>query len=156
MTRLYGRAFSHERINEYVPDVRFERTTIMGALGLKGMIAPLTFEGTLNGNFFEGYVEQVLAPAMKEQDVLILDNYSVHKVAGILDPLIKKGVRILFLPPYSPDFSPIELAWSKIKAYLRKAKTRTPDELNDAIARALDTITAEDIKGWASHCGYGL
>jgi transposase len=125
MTRLYGRAFKNERINDYVPDVRFERTSVMGALGTKGMIAPLAYKGTLNGEFFGVYVKEVLAPAMQKGDTLILDNLSPHKVKGVLKPLIDKGVNVIFLPVYSPDFSPIELAWSKIKAFLRKIKART-------------------------------
>jgi len=156
MTRLYGRAFSNERIYEYVPDVRFERTSIMGVLGPNGIIAPLTFKGTLNGVFFGEYVKQVLAPIMKKGDTFILDNLSVHKVKDVLKPLIDKGINILFLPPYSPDFNPIELAWSKIKASLRKAKARTLNTLYTAISDALDSISSSDIEGWISHCGYGL
>jgi transposase len=156
MTRLYGRAFSHERVDDYVPDVRFERTSVVGILGLKGVIAPLSFRGTLNGEVFEYYVSQVLAPVMCEGDVLVLDNLSVHKMRGILDPLIKKGVVVVFLPVYSSDFNPIELAWSKIKAYLRKVKPRVLEDLYRAISEALTTITNIDVEGWVKHCGYGL
>ena len=156
MTRLYGRAFSHERVDDYVPDVRFERSSIIGALGLKGVIAPMSFKGTLNGELFEYYVEQVLAPVMSAGDVLVLDNLSAHKVKGVLDPLIAKGVTILFLPVYSPDFNPIELAWSKIKAYLRKVKARVLEDLYKAVSEALITITLADVEGWIKHCGYGL
>ena len=156
MTRLYGRAFSNERVNDYVPDVRFERTSVMGALGLCGIIAPFTYEGTLNRELFSVYVKECLAVAMKKGDTLILDNCSVHTVKDILKPLIDKGVNVVFLPVYSPDFNPIELAWSKIKAYLRKMKARKPAELFEAISNALDTITESDILGWINHCGYGL
>jgi len=156
MTRLYGRAFKNERINDYVPDVRFERTSVMGALGIKGMIAPLAYKGTLNGEFFGVYVKEVLAPAMQNGDTLILDNLSVHKVKDILKPLSDKGVKVVFLPVYSPDFSPIELAWSKIKAFLRKVKARTFDALFNALGDAMDTIVHSDILGWINHCGYKL
>ena len=156
MTRLYGRALSDERINDYVPDVRFERTSVMGALGLNGVIAPLTYKGTLNGEFFSVYVKECLAPAMKKGDRLILDNLSAHKVKGAIQPLIDKGINVVFLPVYSQDFNPIEHAWSKVKAYLRKLKARTAKELLPAIAMALDTITPDDCKGWIEHCGYGL
>jgi transposase len=125
MTRLYGRAFSSERINDYVPDVRFERTSLMGALGLNGIIAPLTYKGTLNGDFFGYYVEHCLAPVMKRGDTFILDNLSVHKVADVLKPLIDKGVNVLFLPVYSSDFNPIELAWSKHKVLFEKSKSQS-------------------------------
>ena len=156
MTRLYGRAFKNERINDYAPDVRFERTSMMGAPGVKGTIAPLAYKGTLNGEFFEVYVKKVLAPAMKEGDTLILDNLSPHKVKDALKPLIDKGVKVIFLPVYSPDFNPIELAWSKIKAFLRKVKARNFDDLFSALGKALDTILHSDIRGWIMHCGYRL
>lgn len=156
MTRLYGRAFSNERVDDYVPDVRFERISVMGAMGLSGIIAPITYKGTLNGELFGVYVRENLAPAMKEGDTLILDNMSVHKMASILKPLTDKGVNVVFLPPYSPDFNPIELAWSKMKSCLRKLKARTADALFTAIGFALDTITYDDISGWIKHCGYGL
>jgi len=118
MTRLYGRAFSNERINDYVPDVRFERVSLMGALGPGGIVAPLTYTGTLDSELFRTYIKRCLARALKKGDTLVLDNSSVHKVKDILKSLIDKGVKIIFLPTYSPDFNPIEHAWSKIKAYL--------------------------------------
>jgi transposase len=155
MTRLYGRAFSDERINDYVPDVRFERTSVIAVLGLNGIIAPMVYKGTMNGEFFGGYVEQCLAPLMKKGDTLILDSLSAHKVDGVLDSLIEKCVTIMFQPRYSPDLNPIELAWSKIKAYLRKVKARTYDTLFTAIGEAIDCITEYDIVGWIKHCGYG-
>jgi len=156
MTRLYGRAPAGERVNEYVPDVRFERTSIMGAMGLNGIIAPLTYKGTLNGEFFGAYVRECLAPAMKTGDTLMLDNLSAHKVTDALEPLYDKGINVIFLPPYSHDFNPIEQAWSKIKAYLRKIKARTFDELFYATGDALSMVTDEDIRGWVGDCGYGL
>jgi len=156
MTRLYGRAPSNERVNDYVPDVRFERTSLMGAMGLNGIIAPLAYKGTLTGEFFSIYVKECLAPAMKKGDTLMLDNLPAHKVKDALKPLYNKGINVIFLPPYSHDFNPIEQAWSKIKTYLRKVKSRTFDALFSAIASALDTISNIDIIGWVRHCGYGL
>jgi transposase len=155
MTRLYGRAFSNERVNDYVPDVRFERTSVIAVLGLNGIVAPMVYKGSMTGDFFCGYVEQFLAPVMKKGDTLILDSLSAHKVNGAFDSLIKKGVTIKFQPRYSPDFNPIENAWSKIKAYLRKVKARTFDTLFTAIGEALKTITKNDIVGWVKLCGYG-
>jgi len=156
MTRLYGRAFSNERVNDYVPDVRFERTSVIGALGKNGIIAPLTYKGTLNSQLFGIYVEEMLAPSMKKGDTLILDNLSPHKVKNVLKPLEDKGINVVFLPAYSPDFNPIELAWSKIKAFLRKVKARDSANLISAIADALDSISLNDIEAWIRHCGYGL
>ncbi len=155
MTRLYGRAFSGERVNDYVPDVRFERTSIISVLGLNGIIAPMVYKGSMDGELFCGYIEQFLAPVMKQGDTLILDNLSAHKVNGALDLLLEKGINVKFQPRYSPDFNPIENAWSKIKAYLRKVKARTFDTLFSAIGEALNTVTHSDIKGWLKHCGYG-
>jgi len=151
MTRLYGQAFSHNRVVDYVPDVRFERVSVMGALSVRGFVASLFFRGTLNGELFGFYVERVLAPVMRAGDVLVLDNLSSHKVKGVLDPLV-----VVFLLVYSPDFNPVELLWSKIKAYLRKVKARTLAVLYAAISEALATITPVDIEGWIKHCGYGL
>jgi transposase len=156
MTRLYGRAFSNERIFDYVPDVRFERTSLIGALGVNGITAPLTYSGTLNGLLFHTYLKERLAPALKKGDTVIMDNCSAHIAKGVIQPLLEKGVNVVFLPPYSPDFNPVELAWSKIKAYLRKVKARTADELFTAIGEALNLITHDDIIGWIEHCGYGL
>jgi len=154
MTRLYGRAFSHERVNDYVPDVRFERTSVIGALGANGIVAPLSYKGTLTGAFFSEYIKTTLTPALSKGDTLILDNLSAHKVEGALKPLVDKGVEILFLPPYSPDFNPIEQAWSKLKACLRKLKARTYTELFPALVTALESITTSDANAWITHCGY--
>jgi len=156
MTRLYGRGPSNERVNGYVPDVRFERTSIMGALGQDGIVAPLTYKGTPDGELFALYVKKCLAPAMETGGTLILDNLSAHKVKGALQPLIDKGINVVFLPAYSQDFNPIEHAWSKMKAELRRAKARTADKLVPAIAKALDGITPKDAEAWIKHCGYGL
>jgi transposase len=156
MTPLYGRAKTNKRIYEYVPDTRFERTSVIGALGKTGIISPFTYKGTLNGDLFKIYVETQLAPAMKKGDTLILDNLSVHKMKNILNPLIKKGVKVQFLPRYSPDYNPIELAWSKMKTILKKAKARTYEALINGVASALNELSEDDISGWFKHCGYSL
>jgi transposase len=143
-------------VDDYVSDVRFERTSVVGVLGLDGVVAPLSFKGSLNGWLFGEYVKYCLVPIMKVGDTLVLDCSSVHKVKGVLDPLIMKGVKVVFLPVYSPDFNPIELVWSKVKAYLRKVKARTVGVLSAAIEEALATITRADIEGWIKHCGYRL
>lgn len=154
MTRLYGRAMSNERVNDYVPDVRFERTSIISTIRLNGDTAPLIFKGTLNGEFFGIYIKQSLAPTLKEGDIVIMDNCSSHKVKGILQPIFDMKASVLFLPPYSPDFNPIEMSWSKMKSVLRKLKPRTYDELIAALQIALDSFTAQDIKHWFKHDGY--
>ena len=118
--------------------------------------APLAYKGTLNGEFFSTYVKECLAPVMKNGDTLMLDNLSPHKVKDALTPLYEKSIKFVFIPPYSHDFNPIEQAWSKIKAYLRKVKARAFDDLFSAIGLALDTISYDDISAWVIHCGYRL
>lgn len=154
MTRLYGRALKSERVNDYVPDVRFERTSVISTIRLNGEQAPFVFKGTLNGVLFAAYVKQMLTPTLKYGDIVIMDNGSPHKAFGALDPIYEAGASVLFLPPYSPDFNPIELSWSKMKSVLRKLKPRTYDELVAALQIALDSFTAEDIQNWFKHDGY--
>ena len=154
MTRLYGRAPTNERVNDYVPDVRFERTSIISTLSLNGVEAPMMFKGTLDSDFFAGYVEHILAPTLSPGEIVVLDNYSAHKAGDALEPIYEKGATVLFLPEYSPDLNPIELMWSKVKAILRKLKPRTAEDLVSAMGQALDSVTLQDIIGWFEHDGY--
>jgi transposase len=154
MTRLYGRAPTNERVNDYVPDVRFERTSFIGALSLDGVTAPMMFKGTCDGDFFSGYVEHVLAPTLSPGDIVVLDNCSAHKAIYALDPIYDKGATVLFLPPYSPDLNPIELMFSKLKSILCKLKPRSFEDLVTATGEALDSVTINDIIGWFKYHGY--
>ena len=156
MTRLYGRAFKHERVVEAVPDTRFHRTTILSSVRLDGTTVPVVFKGALNGDIFRAYITQFLVPSLKPGDIVIMDNLSSHKVSGIESTIKAAGASIMFLPPYSPDFNPIELMWSKIKAILQKLKVRAKELLDNAIALAFDAITSSDIFGWFKHDGYYL
>jgi transposase len=156
MTRLYGRGPSAERVVDYTPDVRFERTSILSSVRLNGELVPFVFEGALNGELFKAYITQCLAPTLKKGDIVIMDNLTSHKVAGVVDPIIAAGAKVVYLPPYSPDFNPIEKMWSKIKAYLRKVKARTKESLEKAIADALDCVTTSDILAWFVDCGYSI
>jgi transposase len=156
MTRLYGRGSSNERVVDYTPDVRFERTTIISSIRANGDMVPLVFEGSLDGDLFKEYISQCLAPTLKDGDIVIMDNLSSHKVKGAIDPIIAAGATVLYLPSYSPDLNPIEMKWSKVKAYLRKVKARTKIELQVAIAEALDTVTISDIIEWFNENGYGI
>ena len=155
MTRIYGRSIGNKRIVEYIPDMRFERTTILSSVRANGDMVPVLFEGSLNGDIFKEYVSEFLAPTLKKGDIVILDNLASHKVKGAIDPILAAGASVIYLPPYSPDFNPIELMWSKIKAYLRKVKARTKESLNDSIVEALDCITTSDIRAWFVESGYG-
>jgi len=156
MTRLYGRSVSNKRIVDYTPDVRFKRSTILSSVRLNGDMVPLVFEGSLNGELFMEYVSKCLAPTLKEGDIVIMDNLTSHKVKGIVEPILAVGASMVYLPPYSPDLNPIEMMWSKIKAYLRKVKARTNELLENAIAQALDLITTSDILGWFTKNGYSI
>jgi transposase len=156
MTRLYGRAPLNERVKDYVPDVRFQRLSVISAVKLDGTNVPFVFNGTLNSELFKEYVDTFLAPALSMGDILILDNSSVHRAKGVLDTIIERGVKLLFLPPYSPDFNPIEMLWSKMKSFLRKKKARTYDTLMEAIRLALINISLDDISAWFKHDGYSI
>ena len=155
-TQLYGWAKSDKRINEGVKDTRFERQSILSAIGNDGVRAPFVFEGTLNKEIFADYLRFQLAPTLEKDEVLIMDNCSVHKSKLVCDTIAELGINVVFLPPYSPDFNPIELMWAYIKDILRKLKARTYDTLISAIDIALSSVTADLIFAWAKHCGYSL
>ena len=154
MTRLYGRAPRNERVNDYVPDVRFDRVSVLSTIRLDGTQIPFVFDGTLNGMLFKGYVSEFLAPALNPGDIVILDNSSVHRAKGVLDALADVGATALFLPAYSPDLNPIEMMWSKMKSILRKIKARNREALIDALNLALEQISINDIEAWFKHHGY--
>ena len=156
MTRLYGRAPSDERVVDYTPDVRFERTSILSSVRANGDLVPLVYEGALNGDLFKAYISQCLVPTLRKGDIVIMDNLTSHKVAGVVDPIIAAGAQVVYLPPYRPDFNPIEMMWSKVKAYLRKVKARTKESLEKAIVEALDLVTTDNILAWFKECGYSI
>ncbi len=156
MTRLYGRAPKGERVVGSAPHNYGSNVTMVGAIGVNGINAAMSFEGAMNGDVFRVFVELVLSPTLKPGEVVVMDNLSSHKVKGIKEAIERRGARLLYLPPYSPDFSPIEPCWSKVKTFLRKAKARTVDALNEAIDQAIDQVTGSDAKGWFRHCGYSL
>jgi transposase len=154
MTRLYGRAPKGERVIDYVPDVRFDRVSILSTIQLDGTQMPFIFEETLNKELFKGYIDEFLVPTLSPGDVVILDNSSVHTAKGVLDSLASVGASALFLPRYSPDLNPIEMMWSKMKSILRKIKPRTQEALIGALNIALNQISTDDIKAWFEHDGY--
>ncbi|MCL2009999.1 MAG: IS630 family transposase [Synergistaceae bacterium] len=154
MTRLYGRSLSKERVVDYIPDIRFERTSILSSIRANGNMVPLVFEGALNGELFKAYISQCLAPSLNKGDIVIMDNLTSHKVKGAIDPIIAAGASVIYLPPYSPDLNPIEMMWSKMKAYLRKVKARTKELLETAIAEALSRVTTSEILAWFTENGY--
>ena len=130
--------------------------TTVAALTLQGVHAPFVFKGSMDGPAFETYIEHILGPDLVAGDRVVMDNLSPHKQDRIRNLIEARGATIEFLPPYSPDLSPIEKCWSKAKAYLRKAKARTFDELLIALDHALRSISAQDAAGWFAHCGYAI
>ena len=157
MTPAYGRAQRGERVIDHVPRNYGEQTSLIGALSYgRGLIAVMTLTGAVDTLAFDAYLAQVLAPRLRKGDVLVLDNLGVHKASQVEQVAGARGTRVLWLAPYSPDFSPIEQCWSKIKSYLRGAKARTREHLEGALAAALGLVTKADIRGWFRHCGYSL
>jgi transposase len=129
-------------------------TTLVAGLRLSGMVAPMVLDGPINGDWFEAYVRHVLAPTLKPGDIVIMDNLSSHKRAAARQLIEAAGAELRFLPPYSPDFNPIEMAFSKLKALLRKAAERTVEGLWDTIGRLVDLITPEESANFFTAAGY--
>jgi transposase len=154
LTRFYGRAEPGERVREGVPQNYGENITMLAALGINGVSAPMIIEGAVDSLVFLTYVKRVLVPTLDEGDIVIMDNLSAHKIAGVEEAIKAAGARVEYLPPYSPDFNPIEKCWSKMKTALRKVKARTREGLESAIRQALLTITEADARAWFAHCGY--
>jgi len=152
--RRYGRAVGGARVGQAVPLRRGPSLTLIGTLSPQGLGAVQLFEGALNYQRFALYVSRFLAPTLRRGDVLVLDNLAVHKIGGLREWLAERGVDVLFLPPYSPDFSPIEQAWSKLKTALRTAAARSRQALEEAVRAAVDWITSADAQNWFDHCGY--
>ena len=130
--------------------------TILGALSRRGVVAAMTIESATDGDVFLAYLEQALCPKLQAGDVVVMDNLSAHKVQGVRQLIEASGAKLLYLPPYSPDFNPIEQAWSKLKQLLRAAKARTAEVLEQAVAEVLKAITVENAAAWFRHCGYGI
>ena len=156
LTRLYGRAAPGERVVDSVPQPSGPQTTTLAVIGWNGVSAPLVLSGSVNGSVFSGYIEQNVLPTLQPGDILFMDNLSAHKVAGLEELIHSCGAHLIYLPPYSPDFNPIELAWSKVKSILRRIKARTFSDLIDALKVALEAITTHDIHAWFAHCGYTI
>ena len=154
MTRTYGRSERGTRVIERVPCGRWETTTFVGALRADGFVAPLTLDGPINGRLFLAWVEQHLAPTLSAGDVVVMDNLSSHKVAGVREAIESVGAELRYLPPYSPDLNPIELAFSKLKKLLRDGAERTVDKLWNLCGRILDEFTPQECRNYFKHCGY--
>jgi transposase len=157
MVRRYGRAAPGERAKGRVQMGTYKRLTVVGGLALEGLLAPMSSMRAMDTSLFLGYVEQVLVPELvetKPNAVVVLDNLSAHLAFEVREMLEEAGLRLLYLPPYSPDLTPVEQAWSKLKTLLRKAGARTLDALEAALAKLIDCISVEDAHGYFAHCGY--
>ena len=154
MARHHGRAPRGQRLRAALPHGHWKTTTFVGALRLAGMTAPMVLDGPMTGAWFLSYVEQVLAPTLALGDVVVMDNLPAHKGSAVRQAVEATGARLLFLPPYSPDFNPIENAFAKLKALLRKAAARTIDELWNVIGRSLDAFTPAECANYFTAAGY--
>jgi transposase len=154
MTRLYGRCPIGQRLVAPVPQGHYQTSTLIAAVRLSGPCAPWLFEGPMDGEMFLAWVQQGLVPALQRQDVVILDNLATHKVVGVREAIERVGAQLLYLPPYSPDFNPIENLWSKVKQILRHWAPRNANGLLAAAASAFAAISVTDCRGFFLHAKY--
>ena len=154
LTRLDGRAPRGERLVGRVPLSRWQMTTLISAIRRGGVVAPFLFAGATDEMAFRTYVEAVLVPVLRPGDIVVLDRLAAHRVRAVGRAIRKVGASVWYLPPYSPDYNPIENIWSKVKGLLRQAAARTTEALWEAIAQALRAVTAKDCQNSFAHCGY--
>jgi transposase len=155
MARLRGWAPKGQRCRAAIPHGHWKTVTFVGGLTLAGFIAPMLLDGPMNGEVFRAWCEQMLAPALRPGDVVIMDNLAAHKVAGVSQAIAACGATLLYLPPYSPDLNPIENAFAKFKAHVRKAAARTIAALETAAAQALQAFKPTECANFFAHAGYG-
>jgi transposase len=154
MARLYGRAKRGTRCRSAIPHGHWKTTTFTGALRLRGMTAPMVLDGPMNGDAFRAYTEQLLAPTLAPGDIVVMDNLPAHRSPAIRAAIEAKGARLQYLPPSSPDLNPIENAFAKLKALLRKAAARNIDQLWNAIRQAIPAFTPQECKNYFAAAGY--
>jgi transposase len=156
MTRSRGRALRGERLVAKVPHGHWKTTTFLAALRTSGLSAPLVVDGAINGAVFRAYVEQQLAPTLSAGEIVIMDNLNSHKVRGVRELIEARGAMLIYLPPYSPDFNPIELVFAKFKWLLRSNAARTLDSLWALCGTLLDRFPSSECVNYFRHCGYTL
>lgn len=154
MTRLYGRALKGQRCYGHAPNGHWKSMTILSSVNNEGESQCMVVDGATDRYVFEAYIQKVLCPALKSGDIVIMDNLPAHKTKNIRKYIEECGAKLLYLPPYSPDFNPIENMWSKIKQLLKGLEERTWSGLEKAIGWALDQVSASDALGWFKNCGY--
>jgi len=155
MARLYGRSLRGTRCLGAIPHGHWKTTTFVGRLRLGGMTAPMVLDGAMDGPAFLAWIEQMLAPTLEPGDIVVMDNLPAHKPDAVRTAIEATGATLRYLPPYSPDLNPIEMAFSKFKALLKKAAARTIDDLRTAIAQALPQLTPNDCANYFTAAGYG-
>jgi transposase len=156
LTRLRGRALRGQRVKAHAPYGRWHTTTMLCGLRRRGATAPMLLTGAIDGDAFREYVRQVLVPTLQPGDIVVMDNLGAHQASGAMELIEAAGARVLFLPPYSPDFNPIEQMWSKVKQSLRSAAARSFDALCDAMSRALTAVSTSDALGYFANCGIAI
>lgn len=154
MTRLRGRAPRGQRVYDSAPHGHWHTTTMLSSMRLDGSTACMVVDGATDTDIFTAYVRNVLIPSLRQGDIVVMDNLAPHKSPAIFQAIQEVGAHLLYLPPYSPDLNPIEKMWSKMKEKLRALAARTQQELLDAIAKALQSVTPSDAQGWFISCGY--
>ena len=154
LLRRYGRSPRGTRLRDHTPCSHWETSTVIAALRLEGVTAPAVFDGPIDNPSFRAYVDQVLVPTLRPGDVVVLDNLAVHKQPEVRAAIEAAGGQLRFLPPYSPDFNPIELVFAKLKAFLRAARPRSYDQVTQLMAIALELFTPIECANYIRHCGY--
>ena len=154
MTRRYGRSPVGERLVDYAPFGHWKKTTFVAALRQDGLTAPMVVDGSINGELFLAYVGQILVPTLKEGDIVVMDNLSCHKVAGVREAIEAAKATLVYLPPYSPDLNPIEMAFAKVKALLRALEARTVEAVEAFFGTVHRHFDAEECGAYIRHCGY--
>jgi transposase len=154
LLRRYGRSPRGHRLRDHTPCSHWETSTVIAALRIDAVTAPAVFDGPIDKASFRAYVDQVLVPTLQPGDVVVLDNLAVHKQPEVRAAIEAVGAHLRFLPPYSPDFNPIELAFAKLKAFLRAARPRSYDQVTQLMALALKLFTPIECANYVRHCGY--
>ena len=154
LIRRYGRSLRGTRLNDHAPCSQWQVHTVIAALRLDGLTAPAVFDHAIDSASLLAYIEQVLAPTLHRGDVVVLDNLPAHKQPAVRAAIEAVGARLQFLPPYSPDFNPIELAFAKLKAFLRAARPRSFDDVTALVGLALELFSPAECRNYVRHCGY--
>lgn len=154
MAPLYGRGYKGSRVKYAVPFNRGNHLTMIGAISHSKIEAAMYGQWSTNGEIFLNFIEQCLCPVLRKDQVVVMDNVSFHQVQGVKEAIEKTGARLIYLPPYSPEFNPIEPMWGKIKQYLRQAQARTLKDFNKIIKIAFENIQPQNLSNWFKHCGY--